>query len=91
MACVMAAPALAAPANVDFHIARQSLPAAMAEFSRQSGFQILFPYDLLKDVKTRAVDGRMSPEQAVVAMVEGTGIKASHAGSRSFALSLARR
>lgn len=90
MACAMAAPAFAAPANVDFHIARQSLPAAMAEFSRQSGFQILFPYDLLKDVKTRAVDGRMSPEQAVFAMVEGTGIKANHAGSRSFALSLAR-
>jgi iron complex outermembrane receptor protein len=86
----LSAPAHAGSGNVEFHIPRQSLPNAMAEFSRQSGFQILFPYDLLKDVKTRAIDGRMSPEQAVFAMVEGTGIKANHAGSRSFALSMAK-
>jgi iron complex outermembrane receptor protein len=86
----LAQPVAAQAADVDFHIPRQSLPAAMAEFSRQSGFQILFPYDQLKNVRTRAVDGRMSADQAVAAMIQGTGIRAARAGQHSFALSVAK-
>jgi iron complex outermembrane receptor protein len=90
-ACLaIAAPAVAASAALDFHIAEQPLPAAIAEFSSQSGYQVLFPYDLLKAVRTRPVKGHMSPQQAVAAMVQGTGITVSPVGTRSFSLKLAK-
>ncbi|WP_210428324.1 TonB-dependent receptor [Novosphingobium sp. SG707] len=86
-----AAQAAAQTTAVDFHIARQSLPAAMAEFSRQSGVQILFPYDQFKGIITNPVEGRMTPERAVAALISGTGVTASPVGARSIALRLAVR
>lgn len=79
--------ALATGAIKTFRIPALPIPAAMSQFARQSGVQILFPYDQVKDLKTHAIDGQMSPEVALTQMVRGTGLRVSRTGINVFALS----
>lgn len=74
---------------MDFAIPSQSLKSAMAAFSRQSGLQVLFPYDRVQGMRTQAVSGRMTPDEALRHMLAGTGLRINHAGPRGVALSLA--
>ncbi|MCJ2185748.1 TonB-dependent receptor [Novosphingobium beihaiensis] len=74
---------------MDFAIPSQTLKTAMAVFSRQSGYQVLFPYDKVQGMRTKAVSGRMTPDEALQRMLAGTGLKVNHAGPRGIALSFA--
>lgn len=85
------AAALAADMLTFFHIAAQPVPTAMSQFARQSGVQILFPYDKVEGLKTQAIKGRMTPEAALTQMVKGTGLKVSRAGNNALALYAAGR
>ena len=78
-----------ATTRMDFAIPAQSVKSAMALFARQSGIQILFPYDKVEGMRTRAVAGRMTADEALQRMLAGTGLKINHAGSKGIALSVA--
>ena len=84
-------PAFAARTTMTFRIPAQPVPAAMAQFARQSGVQILFPYDQVRGLKTCAIDGRMTPEMALTLMIKGTGLRVSRAGANALALSTPTR
>ncbi len=87
---VAAAPAFAASAPVKFQIPAQSMQSALAMFSRQSGIQILFPYDQVAGLRARSINGRMTPDVALSRLINGSGLKVSLANSDVIALSLAR-
>ena len=78
----LAAAALAAP--VEFRVPAQAAPDALLEFSRQAGVQILFAADELGAVRTRALEGRHEPEDALVRLLAGTGFAAHRYGPGRF-------
>lgn len=65
------------------------LPADIAERSlkrlaEQSGREVLFPADVVEGVRTRAVQGEMTPQAALNAMLSGTtlvGVQDEKTGS----------
>lgn len=70
-------PAFAAAAPVLFEIPSQPAPAALGMFSKQSGVQITFSQDELKDVTAHAVTGSHEPAAPLDILLEGTGFAAS--------------
>eukprot|EP01037_Dinobryon_pediforme_P021621 gene21621-22540_t len=60
---------------VAFRIPAQSVQGAMAQFAQQSGVQILFPYDHVQGLRTKAIHGRMTADDAISRMIAGTGLK----------------
>ncbi|MEJ0049272.1 MAG: TonB-dependent receptor [Rhodospirillales bacterium] len=77
-----------APANNqrDFNIPRQPLAAALTLFSQQSGFQVTVDAVLVRDVSTPGAQGRMTPEQAMRRLLEGTHLSYSAAGATTIVL-----
>jgi iron complex outermembrane receptor protein len=65
----------AAPAGEsrNFKIAPQSLADGLAQFGRQSGWQVSVPSDLIQGVSTQGVTGNMATEQALARLLTGTG------------------
>jgi iron complex outermembrane receptor protein len=86
----VATPAMAAVESVDFHIPAQPAQSALAMFGRQSGLQVLFPYDAVAGVQTQAIVGRMAPETALSRLIAGTGLKINKAHGNVIALSFAK-
>lgn len=76
----------AQPSIVTFRIPAQPVETAMTVFAEQSGVQILFPYDQVRGLRTRAVRGRMTPTEAIAQMIEGTGLKVARNGNGVIAL-----
>lgn len=58
-----------------FRIDAQDAAAALMEFGKQAGLQILFAYDRVKGFKTNSLDGSYEPLEAVRMLVEGTGLQ----------------
>ncbi|AOH85268.1 hypothetical protein AWL63_16205 [Sphingomonas panacis] len=69
-----------------FDIPAQSVASAMSVFARQSGVQILFPYDRVRNMRTHTISGIMTPEAALSQMIEGTGLKVARSGNGVVAL-----
>lgn len=61
---------------IKFDIPPSDLPAALSEFSTQSGEMFLFLYDDVKDIKTSGVKGSTSIESALKKLLEKTGLQA---------------
>jgi iron complex outermembrane receptor protein len=57
-----------------FDIEAQEAAAALAEFSAQAGLQLLFDYDAVQGLRTRAVNGRMRVKDALGRLLTGTGL-----------------
>lgn len=57
-----------------FEIAAGTAPNALAEFVRQSGFQVLFDFDAIRAFSTHAVSGQLDPAEALARMFEGSGL-----------------
>src|SRR5690349_14812136 len=73
---VVAAPAMAREsAAVHFRIPAQPVQSALALFAKQSGIQILFPYDRVAGLLTQSVNGKMTPDAALSRLIAGTGLK----------------
>lgn len=70
LAGLTALAARAAP--VPLSIPAEAGDRALLAFSRQSGVEILFPFDELQQVRTRAVAGTMEPAQALDELLRGT-------------------
>ncbi|WP_341203792.1 TonB-dependent receptor [uncultured Sphingomonas sp.] len=60
---------------VAFQIPAQSVQSAMTQFAQQAGVQVLFPYDHVQGVRTKAIKGRMTAADAITRMIVGTGLK----------------
>ncbi|GEP56482.1 TonB-dependent receptor [Reyranella soli] len=67
-------PALAQAGVRDFNIAGQSLADGLIEFARQSGLQVSAETGVVGNVRTAGVRGRMTPDQALAALLSGTGL-----------------
>jgi iron complex outermembrane recepter protein len=58
-----------------FNIPKQALSDAIIAFSRQSDVVVTAPFGLLQGKESVAITGRMSPEQALKKMLEGSGLQ----------------
>lgn len=57
-----------------FSIDEKSLAEALTDFSRQADVIIIAPTALTSGKRSRAVDGRLTPPQALRALLQGTGL-----------------
>jgi outer membrane receptor protein involved in Fe transport len=62
--------------RLDFDIPAQPLSSALSEFARQSGVRTLFSYDRLSLVRTRAVHGEFTRQEALNLLLTETGYQA---------------
>ncbi|MDX3911396.1 MAG: TonB-dependent receptor [Sphingobium sp.] len=85
-----AVPATAAE-PVKFRIPAQSMQTALTLFAKQSGVQVLFPYDQVAGLQAQAVTGKMTPDAAVSRLILGSGLKVRMSNSSVIALALPAR
>jgi secretin/TonB-like protein len=57
-----------------FKISAGAAPESLAEFVRQSGFQVLFDFDAIRNFNTHEVSGQLDPAEALARMFEGSGL-----------------
>lgn len=62
------------PTSVDFNIASQPLGAAMNAFAEATGWQITVPTELITGRTSSDISGSYQPEQALQALLTGTGM-----------------
>ncbi len=63
-----------------------SLTAALNSLAAQTGLQILFDASVAEGKATRGVSGTLTPEEALRAVLAGTGVEARYAGSNQVTL-----
>lgn len=68
------APALAQARQRTFDIPPQPLADALAQFGRQSGMQVSVGAAVIQNVASPGVRGSLTPDQALTALLSGTGI-----------------
>jgi iron complex outermembrane receptor protein len=72
---VVSSPELAqTSAARDFDIPAQPLTSALVLFGQQSGLQITTDGDLVRNLSTPGVQGRLAPDQALQRLLAGTGL-----------------
>ena len=81
-----AALAQAASQAVDIQLPAQSLASALAGLSSQTGAQIFAPGDLVSGRTAPAISGRLTPQQALGKLLEGSGLRAQPGTNGSFTL-----
>ena len=72
--------------DLNFDIPAGDLNAALSAYSKQTGQQVVFKIDDLKGKTTPGVHGAMSPEQALTALLAGTGLKVNKDPSGAIAI-----
>lgn len=83
-AVMMAAPAGAQTGGQrSFSIDAQNLDRALALFGAQSGMQVTVDGAQIRGIKTQGASGTMSREQALSALLTGTGFTFRHAGANT--------
>ena len=58
----------------EINLPRQSVAAAVNGLSEQTGVPVVFPYDLTKDRSSNPVKGRYTLQEALNALLKGTGL-----------------
>ncbi|HEX7789665.1 MAG TPA: STN domain-containing protein, partial [Afipia sp.] len=71
-----------------FKIPAQSMQTALTLFARQSGVQLLFPYDQVAGLHAQSVNGKMTPDVALQRLIAGSGLKVTLNSKDVIALSL---
>lgn len=71
-----------------FKIAAGAAPAALAEFVRQTGFQVLFDFDAVRDINTHEVIGQLDAEEALSKMFEGSDLTFEFINERTISVRL---
>jgi hypothetical protein len=61
-------------ARLTLKIAAGTAPQALAEFVRQTGLQVLFDFDAIRDINTHEVNGKLDAQEALSQMFEGSGL-----------------
>ena len=72
VALSVAVPAFAAPAQFDIQAGQ--IQEVLPEFARQAGLQIIAPADAAAAIAVGELKGQMEPRQALVRLLEGTGL-----------------
>ncbi|MGV2836413.1 STN domain-containing protein, partial [Pseudomonas shirazensis] len=67
--------------DLAFDIPAQPLSSALLSFGKQTDLQILFSQDTVQGRRSAAVAGRLSPEQALARLLQGTGVSYSVQGN----------
>ncbi|AUF95929.1 TonB-dependent siderophore receptor [Pseudomonas sp. 02C 26] len=67
--------------DLAFDIPAQPLSSALLSFGKQTDMQILFSQDTVQGRRSAAVAGRLSPEQALARLLQGTGVSYSVQGN----------
>ena len=78
----------AAAEPTTFKIPAQSMQTALPLFAKQSGIQLLFPYNEVAGFRAQSVNGRMAPDVALQRLIAGSGLKITLSNSSVIALSL---
>ncbi|MFC5694784.1 TonB-dependent siderophore receptor [Pseudomonas sp. GCM10022186] len=81
-----AAEAQAAAAAHDFAIAAQPLPQALDAFSRVTGLSVVYTLDVPYGLRSSAVNGRMSANEALGRLLAGSGFTWRQAGAGTLTL-----
>jgi len=69
-----------------FAIAAQDAADALNEFSTQSRLQLLFDYDAVQGIRTRAISGALPASVALGQMLSGTGLKFEVVNERTISI-----
>ena len=69
-----------------YHIAPTVLETALNQFGREAGVLISYGSNLTSGLKSRGLEGNYSTEQALAALLEGTGLQAKGDGQGGFTL-----
>lgn len=85
---VVAAPAAAAQSDrtARFDIAEQRLAAALDQFARQAGVQILYPYQIAAARRSAALHGTMPVRTALDRLLQGSGLEIARVTDRAVIL-----
>jgi iron complex outermembrane recepter protein len=67
--------AQSATQSVTFNIPAQSAGDALEAYARQTGIQVMFPYEGLRDVRSRPLIGVYDTKRALAILLERTGLK----------------
>ncbi len=89
IACLVTAPLAMAGENVAFNIPAQPLADALLEFSQSSGTKVFFSSDMARDIQSRGLNGRFTPEQGLQKLLAGTQLVAQNAGTGAITLAKA--
>src|SRR5215475_2745290 len=73
IAALAVLPALAQPRSID--IPSEEAAKSIPEFARQENIQIIAPVSQLHGIKTPAVSGQLGLEEALAALLVGTGLE----------------
>lgn len=76
--------ALAEPQQ--FEIAEGSAAKMLREFGRVAKLQTLFDYELVRNVRTHAVSGKLEADEALSRMLSGTGLTFQRVDERTIAI-----
>jgi iron complex outermembrane recepter protein len=76
--------------EADFDIAPQALDAALLEFGKQADLQLMFAASDFGGKKTSGVQGRMSVEQALSALLRDSGLVYQEMGDKTVTVKPAR-
>ncbi|MEJ0023948.1 MAG: TonB-dependent receptor [Alphaproteobacteria bacterium] len=79
-------PAYAAEAQKQYAIDAQPLSAALHTFALQSGRDFLTPPELVSDLRTSGIHGYYTEDQAIQALLQGTGLEFHRTRSNGFVL-----
>lgn len=78
----------AKPAKLKLKIDAGTAPVTLSEFVRQTGLQVLFETDAIRDHSTRAVSGQLEITEALRLMLEGSGLVFEFINPRTVAVRL---
>lgn len=69
---------------VAFELPEQPASSALIAFAKQAGVEVLFSFDDLKKIRANAVVGRREPEEAIAALLRGSGFRATRNATGRF-------
>jgi hypothetical protein len=72
--------------SADFQIPAQDLASALDRFSLATGVQLFYASDLARGRKSSPVVGRFSPEEALLRLLQGTGLRARLGASNGISI-----
>lgn len=78
---------LRAASPATFDIPAQPAPAALKQFIKQSGTQVVYLQDDLKAVTTKAIKGELAPADALAQLLDGTGFTVETMPNGNFTIS----
>ncbi|MDK2760464.1 MAG: TonB-dependent receptor [Sphingopyxis sp.] len=89
---LIAAPAQAASERtIGFDIPEQDLAAALNEFGRQAGVQMVFPYDSVTGRRAAALKGRFTRGEAIRRLISGRDLSIAFEGPNMISLAAAKQ